>query len=546
MSRAHRSRAAALVLLLNLAGVPARALSRSATLSWNFNDVTTRNPSGKARYSSWGQNYGLSLAGDLVRPEAGTFKTGGSYSEGTNINSAVNNGSTGQRVVHFNGGLDLFHREVQRYLRFAPNYSIQSTKYLGSAETKVTNRFWGYSTGLSLPHMPVFSASRQYNRIKNAYGDVSLEQNQTLMSESLAYQLAGARLFLDQERQRTQDTSGAMPSALATTQRGTLDYGLSGLKSLPLQYLTLHSEYLRFASDDRTTGRSLSNFLSLRTNELKLGDWRHALNYTNDSRRDLLRKTHAMTHSMLISSKRPVPQGSFTNSTNANASGLGLLTRSASMAPYLSLAFKDGKLLTAFNGNLGWTRSASGAASLTDGLGTRLNLRPRRTLSLFVDVNTSETIPLTGDAPAGHRSSRLGVGRTRIYGGGETTLRYDHTRERSYAAGGGSDSDQVNLNASATPLQRLRLSSGGSFSQTRTTDGAVYDSKNFTGSLTWSTLRGLSLFADASFAELEQYTTNAGVTYAIGKTSLAVKYTYTATPLPSSFSHISVTLTRAL
>lgn len=546
MPSAHRSRAAALVLLLIVAGAPARAFTRSGSMSWNFNDVTTRNPSGRSRYSSWGQNYGLNLGGDLLHPAVGTFKTGGSYSEGTNINSTVNSGSTGQRVVNFNGALDLFHRDVQRYVRFAPTYAIENTKYLGSAETKVTNRFWGYSTGLSVPYLPVLSASRQYNRIKNAYGDVSLEQNQTLMSESLAYQLAGVRLFLNQERQRTEEAGGTRPSALATTQRGSLDYGLSNLKRLPLQYLTLHSEYLRFANDDATTARSLSNFVSLRTKEFKHGAWRHALNYTNDSRRDLLRKTHQMTHRALISSNRPVWHGNFTNSAIANASGRGLTTRSASMAPYLSLAFRDGKVRTAFNANLGWTRSASGAASLTDGLGTRLDLRPRRSLSFFADVNTSETIPLTADAPAGHRSSRLGLGRTRTYGGGETTLRYDHTRERSYATGGGSDNDQVNLNASATPLQRLRTSLGGSFSQTRTTEGTTYDSKNLTASLTYSTLRGLSLFADASFAALEQYTTNAGVTYAMGKTSLALKYTYTATPLPSSFSHISVTLTRAL
>lgn len=546
MPRAHRSRAAALVLLLNLAGVPARAFTRSGSMSWNFNDVTTRNPGGKAHYSSWGQNYGLNLGGDLLHPALGTFSTGGTYSEGTNINSTVNTGATGQREIGGNVSADFFHRDVQRFLRFAPNYAVQSTKYLGSAETKVTNNFWGYSTGLSIPYLPAINASRQYSRIKNAYGDVSLEQKQTLMSESLSYQLRGVRLNLNQERQRTEDASGTSPSPLSRTQRGSLDYGLSNLKLLRLQYLTLHSEYLRFTTDDTTTGKSLSNFVSLRTNDLRLGAWKHALNYTNDSRRDLLRKTHQMTHSMLITSNRPVRRGTFTNTIAANASGRGLLTRSASVAPYLSLAFLDGKVTTAFNGNLGWSRSASGTASLSDGLGTRLNLRPRKSLSFFAELQTSESLPLTADAPGGHRSSRLGLGRTRVYGGGETTLRYDRTRERSYATGSGLDTDQVNLNASATPLQRLRTSVGGSFNETRTTEGTTYDSKNLTGSVTYSTLWGLSMNADASFAELEQYTTNAGATYAMGKTSLSLKYTYTATPLPSSYSSISLTLTRSL
>lgn len=546
MPRAHPSRAAALVLLLTLAGAPARALSRSASLSWNFNDVTTRNPSGKARYSSWGQNYGLNLAGNLLHPAVGTFNTGGSYSEGTNLNSTVNTGATGQREIGGNISADFFHRDVQRFIRFSPNYAVQSTKYLGDAETKVTNNYWGYNTGLSIPYLPAVSASRQYNRIKNAFGDVSLEQKQILMSESLSYQLRGVRLNLNQERQRNEDTSGTLPSPLSTTQRGSLDYGLNNLRRLRLQYLTLHSEYLRFKSDDREMGKSLSNFVSLRTNEFKHGAWSHALNYTNDSRRDLLRKTHQTTHSMLINSKRPVRRGTFSNTVAANASGRGLLNRNASLAPYLSLAFREGRVTTAFNGNLGWSRSPSGAASLSDGLGTRLNLRPRKALSLFAELQTTETIPLTGDAPGGHRTSRLGLGRTRIYGGGETTLRYDRSRERSYATGSGSDTDQVNLNASATPLQRLRTSMGASFNQTRTTEGTSYDSKNLTGSLTYSTLWGLSMNADATFAELEQYTANAGATYAMGKTSLTLKYTYTATPLPSSYSAVSITLTRTL
>ena len=99
----------------------------------------------------------------------------------------------------------------------------------------------------------------------------------------------------------------------------------------------------------------------------------------------------------------------------------------------------------------------------------RTNL-PKKTPMDPVMVVGSATIavavPLTGDTSAGQRSSRLGLGRTRIYGGGETTVRYDHTRERSYATGSGLDSDQLNLNASARRNRRTSsqrdLSSRGS------------------------------------------------------------------------------------
>lgn len=546
MPSEHQSRAAALVLLLTVAGVQAHAFSRSGSLSWSFNDITTKNPSGSAHYSSWGQAYGLNLAGDLVHPVVGTFNTGGAYSEGANINSTVNSDVTGQRDISYNTSLDLFHPDVQRYVRFAPSYSVQSTKYMGSQAHTITNDHWGYSTGLSLPHMPAVSASRQYNRLKDASGVVPTDQRQTLMSEHLSYQLGGMRFNLNQDRQRTEDARNALPAPLSTTQKASLDYGRSDIKPLKLQYLTLRTEYLRYASDDVTTGKSLANFVSLRTNEFRPGAWKHALNYTNDSRRDLLRKTHEMSHTMLISSSRPVPRGNFINSTVASASGKGLTTRSGSLGPYISLAFRDGRVLTAINGNLGWSRNSAESSFLSDALGTRLDLKPRRALDFFVDLQTSESLPLTEGVQGGRRNSRVGLGSTRRYGGGDTTIRYDRSRERSYATGGGSDSDHINLNASATPAQRLRTTAGGSFGETRTTDGGKSNSKNLTGSMTYSTLWGLSLTSDASFAAMEQYTANAGATYSMGKTSFNIKYTYTATPLPSSYSFVSLTLSRML
>ena len=214
--------------------------------------------------------------------------------------------------------------------------------------------------------------------------------------------------------------------------------------------------------------------------------------------------------------------------------------------PVESFRKRDWRVLTAFNGNLGWSRSSSGSSSLSDSLGTRLDLKPRRSLDFFADLQTSESLPLTADAPGGRRNSRIGLGSTRRYGGGDSSVRYDRTRERSYSTASVSDSDRVNLSASAAPAQRLRATAGGSFSETRTTEGGSYSSQNLTGSLTYSTLWGLNLSADASFADVQQYTANAGATYAMGKTSLSLKYAYSATPLPSSFSHISLTLSRAL
>ncbi len=546
MPSARRSRAAALVLLLNVAGVPARAFSRSGSMSWNFNDITTKDPSGSAHHSSWGQAYGLNLTGDLVHPVVGTFATGGEYAEGANINSTVNSDVTGQRSIGYNASVDLFHPDVRRYFRFAPNYSVQREKYTGNPDRVITSDHWGYSTGLTLPRLPSISASRRYNRVQDAFGAFPSDQRQTVMNEHLYYQLRGLRFNLDQERHRTENARSVLPSPLSTTQKASLDYAASDIKPLKLQYLSLRTEYLRFASDGTTTGKSLANLLSLRTNDFLAGFWKHALNYTNDSRRDLLRRTHEMTHTMLVSSSRPVPRGSLLNSAVASASGRGLATRSGSLAPYLSLAFREGRVQTAFNGNLGWSRAASGSSVLTDSLGTRLDLKPRKTLVFFFDLQTSETLPLTQGAAGGRRNSRAGLGGTRRYGGGDTTVRYDRTRERSYATGLGSDNDQVNLNASATPAERLRTTAGGNFSQTRTTDGGSSSSKNLTGGLSYSTLWGLSLTADGSFADVRQYTTNAGATYAMGKTSLSLKYAYTATPLPSSFSHFSLTLSRAL
>jgi hypothetical protein len=64
--------------------------------------------------------------------------------------------------------------------------------------------------------------------------------------------------------------------------------------------------------------------------------------------------------------------------------------------------------------------------------------------------------------------------------------------------------------------------------------------------LAYSTLWGLKLDAGGNFASAKQYTANAGASYFIGKTSLSLTFLRTETPLPSSFSALSLSLSRSL
>ena len=110
MQRSLPSRVAALGLLLPLAAAPARAFERSGSLRWRFDDIEVRNESHRKHRSSWFQGYDLNLTGALFRRAIGTFKTGGSYAQGADINQAVNADVLGQRVLTHTSSAELFSR----------------------------------------------------------------------------------------------------------------------------------------------------------------------------------------------------------------------------------------------------------------------------------------------------------------------------------------------------------------------------------------------------------------------------------------------------
>ncbi|OGR96973.1 MAG: hypothetical protein A2V88_02105 [Elusimicrobia bacterium RBG_16_66_12] len=550
MPSSLRRRAAALGLLLTLAQAPAHALSRSGSLLWRYDDITSRDPSGRRRRSSWYQGYSLDVGGVFLHPFVGTFQTGGSYTQGADIDTAVNSDVSEQRIIACQGAFQPFSPALRNFFTLDPNYSLQRTKYAASSltpEHTYTSRNWGYNSSLNLPRLPALSASRQYNALRDLDSPNPTDQRLNTMRESLYYRLGGVSLNFSQNRTRTEDLRANTPSLLDTTQWGSLDYSRGEIKALGIKSLSVHADYLRTARSETSTQKTVTNLLNVRSRDFRSGAWTHALNYWNDAQRDILRRTTLMTHNGQWTSNRPVQRGSITNILSGNAAtGRGGSSRGASVAPGVNLSFYDGRLLTVTNGQAGLSRAAAGDTTFSDSLGSRVDLKPRQALNLFAEARTSGVEALNSGGTGGQRTHRLGLGGDRRFSQVETTLRYDRTEQREFSSGAKSASDQVNLSGSATPAEGLRATAGYNYTTSKSDLGSRTSSRNARAGLDYSLRWGLRLYADASFAANDQYTANCGAGYALGKTALNLKFTHTEYSSSSSYSYLSISLSRAL
>lgn len=548
MPRVHRGRIAALGLLLTLAAAPARALSRSASLLWRFDDITARDPSGTRRRNSWYQGYNADLSGVLLHPFVGSFQAGGAYTQGAEVDTSVNQDIPEVRTISWRGALQPLPPGLRRYFTLDPNYSLQASRYAASStagEHTYTNRSWGYSSTLNVPKLPSVSVARQYNALTDPDGPSPLDTRQNLMRESFYYQLGRVSLNASQERIRTDDLRSAVPVPVDKTQRGSLDYGRD-FKSLGLRSITVRSDYLRTARGDADTVKSVTNLFNLRSRDFRGRAWVHSINYWNDSRRDLLLRTTAMSHNLQLNSNRQVRRGSITNGIAAGAAtGHGGGGRSVSVAPAVNLAFLGGRLKTATSAQAGLIRSASGLRTFNDSLGTRFDYAPRRVLNLFAEAQTNGSEAL-GAGEGGQRTFRYSLGADRKFPLASANLRYDRVEQRDFASGGRAASDQINLGASATPFERLTATAGANYMTTRTDPGTTSESKNARAGVDYSFRWGLRLFADASYSGSEQYTANGGAAYTLGKTTVNLRVTQTHYSSSSSYTYMSASLARSL
>lgn len=548
MPRPRRRRAAALGLLLTLAGAPAHALYRSGSMLWRYDDITLRDPSGNRRRTSWYQGYSLDVGGVFLHPFVGTFQTGGSYSQGADINTAVNEDVPDQRILNYQGAFQPFSPAVRRFFTLDPNYALQSTKYAPTSATPehtYTNKSWGYNSSLNLPRLPAISVSRQYNKLTDPDGPSRADQRMNLMRESAFYKLGSVLLNFNQDRVRTDDLRSGLPVPLEKTQRGSLDYGRNEVKALGLKSLSVRADYLRMARGETDMQKTVTNLLSVRSRDFRSAAWTHALNYWNDSQRDILNRTTLMAHNAQWTSNRQVRRGSVTNSLSGNVTTGRAASRGVSLAPSLNLGFYGGRLLTATNGQANLSRTSAGGTTFNDSLGTRVDFKPRPVLGLFAEARTSGVEALSGGT-GGQRTNRYGLGGDRRFSQSEASLRYDRTEQRESVTGGKSVSDQVNLLGSATPVERLRATAGWNYTTTKSSPGSRMTTRNAKAGLDYSFRWGLRLYTDANFASRDQYTVNSGAGYTLGKTALNIKFTHTEYSSASSYSYLSISLSRAL
>lgn len=528
----------------------AAAWEKSGSLRWRFDDITVKDPLGTRRRSAWFQGYNLDLNGMLFHPAVGSFRTGGAYTQGSDINQAVNASAPDQRTLDYKASAELLSPFIRRYIRFDPNYSLSQLR-VGPSESQpdhtIVNSGWGFSSGLSIPKLPAISVARQYNSVKDGDGPNPIDQRLNLEREDLSYQLGRARFAYSHDKRRTEDRLNRATVPEDDTQRGSFEYIDYNFKKLPLQSVSMRTDYLRLRTGGTPTAKSINNTLSLHSRDLRAGPWTHTLSYWNDAQRDQLAKTTVISHNAQLNSARPLTRGNLTNNIAGNAtSGRNGTSRSAATSPGVTLNFREGRVTTTLNSSIGGIRNGDGSRFLNDSLEGRLGLNPLPVLGFFGEARTIGNTPFNRDGAGGSRSNHYGAGGNRSFNAGEFSLRWDRTDQRDLASGARTINDQVNMTGSANPLERLTATGGFSYNTTKTSPGTRYDDRNYRVGLDYYFPWGLQLSADSSFANRDQYTANFNASYSLGKTSITFKYQQQAMSTRSSFSYMSVGLTRLL
>lgn len=549
MARISRILAAA-TLLTALPSGRAFALTRSGLMRFRYDNIAVRNPSEKRTSSSLYHGYNLNLGGLLLHPAVGTFESGAEYSDGANVDTAVNADSPRQRLFAYNGSAQLLHSSIRRFFTFDPNVSFRSTKFSGSGgvpEHTVSDDGWGFTSGLTLWKLPSLSLSRQYNTVRDLSGPVPTDQRLHLRTETLSHKIGRVRLRYTQDERKTEDRLSPSRAPLLGTRRGSLDYSRNEIKPLGLQSFSINSNYSRLSNDGVATQKSVSNRIGLRSLDMLSKHWRHVLSYSNDVQRDLLFSQTVVYHDLRMASNRKLARGTASNILSGNITSTSFgASRSVGASPGVQTRFAEGRVGTSANADARITRAANGLATFSDSFGSRLTLKPRPALEVFADLQTNGSQALSDGGGGRQRTRRYEFGGTRLSGIGESSFRYTRTERRGASSAGRSVNDQFNLTASATPVARLRTDGGFNFSTTKTETGAVYTSRNIRAGANFRFIWGLNLSANASVADGRQYKASCGAYYSLGKTTLSLTFLHSTLQSSSSVSHLSLSLTRAL
>lgn len=543
-----RTRAFPLLLFLWTAVTPAAAqFTRSGSLNWRWDDFTVNSGSGRFHDTEWAQAYDLAVMGPLLNPAVGTLRSNFAFSDGANISQAANTGIPHQQQMSYGVMADFFRPELQRLIRFSPNFSRSLLRQSGGPgvgpSRETLNTAWGFSTGLSLPLLPAVNYSRQVNTLATPSEISPVNTRSTTESKTASYTLfRHAVMSVSQQTSRIVDNSGAVAPTDYDYRKADLEANYYEPKWIGLQTLYFRGDLARTATNGLVGQKQATSGLNFTTHKFRTGLWQSYLVYGNNFARDFIRERDTFAHDLSLQSTRPIRTGTLGNSLALNQSPTAP-SEGASDALSLNQTFRQGSLTTSMNGSGGWNRGP-GTTLLSDGFSEQLNICPTRPDNGFVQVRTSGSKALRG--AGGGRTNTLSIGSNHARSAGSIGTRIDHIDAKSYADGTRSVSDQLQLDAKGNPIPRLYSTFGYNLGMVRTAPGhGSRTSQSLRAGLDYEPWSGFSLSASAAYAGVG-YSTLASVAYSLGKTALKISYEYRSVSTPMTFSHLSISLTRTL
>ena len=542
----ERLRPLTIASLLPLLGAPAAAqFRRSGMLSWRFDDMVVNSGAGRVSDAQWAQDYGLDVDGPAGSAAVGTLHGGFAFSDGASLSQAVTTGIPHRKSLSLSASGDLFSPWVRRYVRFSPNVSTNDLRLDGTANgapysSRLTNTGWGFTTGLSLPRLPAVGWSLQANTLNNPSDLNPVQQRSTTESKTLSYNVGHVVLNASQQTVRSEDLLGVVAPLVDDYRTASLEANYYEPKRLNLQYFFYRADFSDNRSNGASTQRQATGNLGLVTRKFRTGLWDSSLTFGESVSRDFLRDARTWVQNGGLNSTRAVRSGTVDNAFLATQSpSAGTWNASDSLS--VSRVHARGLVATTFGGSGGLSGGA-GQTLAADGLNGRVSLFPGLSRNYFAEARLTETRDPRG--LAGSRIARWGLGASSRSETLTTSARFDSTRSRFDSSGLESVSNQLALDASDRPNRKLYLTAGyGLGIVTSGSSKAV--SNNLHASADYEPGSGFSFSASGTWIGTGG-TVSASGSYTIGKTSLKLSYEYRGVATPSTYTHWSAVLTRAL
>jgi hypothetical protein len=525
-----RLAASLMALAMTLSSTPAFAdnhFARGGEIFWSYAELSARSPVGQKSESGFSQNYRLWGKGPLFNPALGRLNTELNFTEGFAANQAVNATSNKVKEIGYSVRTNWLRPGIRKYVRLDAHMSkekrdmAQATEMgFGPMRTVVSDNY-GFSSGLSIPKLPVLTINRHFNTMTDKSSISPLRIRSTNNSERLDYTFKDVRFDFTHQASETKDFNSRRAPSTGESFKSGLSLNLNDIKMTGPGQFYVKNDYYKSIANDRVTSENLNVITRFKTDRIRIGTWKSHVSHDLRYQRNQLTGMANADNQVAIASNR--------RSFNTQMRQEPRVGRTNSVNPGRSATQTFGSVSNLFSNRVNATTNLTGSyfdtkkggARLSDSARSKLDWSPRSNWGIGGELMTSGSKVQGGRE--GNRSHGLDINlRFPVDGISVATMVLGRSRGRDFASGIVNTRDRLTFSNQLNPMtgMRLVLSYNVASSRNSATPGRVI-TQNSSLQASYRSPWGMVLNAEI-YKNQQSFSTRVTANYNIGKASLGL------------------------